>query len=478
MILAFVAVAMVAAIAASAAGYAAARASLVDETQRRAVDSVRDQVTRLAPEVAYPPDQQALDRLRTSLGADSMVTFEELTSASGSALGLISDELRADVAQSGRFAVQRVVDDSGPKLVLATPVLLTGVDGRQRDSGIEVYVVQDLAPTQAQLDQWTRVVVLTIVGALPLAVVLALLVSRSVLRPIQRLAHSANQLAEGNLSTRLTPSGRDELADLASTFNDTAAALERSVGELRDREAEARRFVADVSHELRTPIMALTSIMEMLEADARDRSPEELELATMAVDRTRKLSRLAEDLLELSRLDAGAVELRLEHVDVAHVVADTVRTRGWGDVEVVAAEPVPARVDVRRLDISVANLVGNALRHGRPPVVVEVRTDADDVLVVVTDHGPGLPEGVDTDRLFGRFYKADSSRTRSDGSGLGLAITLVNVRLHGGHVSARNAPGAGARFELRLPRRLDHQVGDGRPEGPGYRPGKESDAHA
>ncbi|MFC8801287.1 ATP-binding protein [Promicromonospora sp. NPDC057138] len=453
-ILAFVAVAMVAATAASAAGYVAARASLVDETQRRAVDSVRDQITRLAPEVEYPPDQQALDRLRISLGPDSMVTFEDLTAASGGALGLISDELRADAAAGGRFAVQRVVDDSGPKLVMAAPILLTGVDGRQRGSGIEVYVVQDLAPTQAQLDQWTRIVVLTIAGALPLAVVLALLVSRSVLRPIQRLAHSADQLAAGNLGVRLTPSGRDELADLASTFNDTAAALERSVGELRDQEAEARRFVADVSHELRTPIMALTSIMEMLEADARGRSPEELELATMAVDRTRKLSRLAEDLLELSRLDAGAVELRLEHVDVAHVVADTIRTRGWGDaVDVVPTGPVPARVDVRRLDISVANLVGNALRHGSPPVVVEVRTEADDVLVVVTDHGPGLPEGVDADRLFSRFYKADSSRTRSDGSGLGLAITLVNARLHGGDVVARNSAGAGARFELRLPRR-------------------------
>ncbi|PUB30110.1 two-component system sensor histidine kinase MtrB [Promicromonospora sp. AC04] len=458
-ILAFVAVAMVAATAASAAGYIAARASLVEETQRRAVDAVRDQISRLAPEVEYPPDQQSLDRLRISLGEDSMVTYEGLTAASGGALGLISDELRAAVADGDRFSVQRVVDESGPHLVMAAPILLTSVDGGQRASGIEVYVVQGLTPTQAQLDQWTRVVVLTIVGALPLAVLLALLVSRSVLRPVQRLAHSANQLAEGNLGTRLTPSGRDELADLASTFNDTAAALERSVGKLRDREADARRFVADVSHELRTPLMALTSIMEMLDADARDRSPEEREMTTMAVDRTRKLARLAEDLLELSRLDAGAVELRPELVDVVHVVADTVRTRGWTDgVVLVPAEPVPARVDVRRLDISVANLVGNALRHGSPPVAVEVRAEADDVLVVVTDHGPGLPEGVAPDRLFGRFYKGDPSRTRSDGSGLGLAITLVNARLHGGDVSARDSDDAGARFVLRLPRRLDDEA--------------------
>src|SRR5690606_5852147 len=105
---------------------------------------------------------------------------------------------------------------------------------------------------------------------------------------------------------------------LAATFNETAAALERTVGELRHQEAEARRFVGDVSHELRTPIMALTSLMEMLEDDARDRSTEERELAAMAVDRTRKLARLAEDLLELSRFDAGAAVLRLERIDVTH----------------------------------------------------------------------------------------------------------------------------------------------------------------
>ena len=462
-VLAFVAVAMVTATAAAGAGFAAARASLVAETQRGAVDAVRDQVTRLAPEIAYPPDQGALDRLRAALGPDALVTYEGLTSASGDALGLIGDELRSAVAAGDRFAVQRVTDDAGPHLVLATPVLLTGVDGVRRDSGIDVYVVRDLAATEAQLDRWTRVVVLTIAGALPLAVLLALLVSRSVLRPVHRLAHSADELAAGNLAVRLTPSGRDELAELATTFNHTAAALERSVGELRRREAEARRFVADVSHELRTPIMALTSIMEVLQADARDRSAQELELATMAVDRTRRLARLAEDLLELSRLDAGVAELRLEHVDVAHVVTDTVRTRGWDDdVTVVTARPVPARVDVRRVDVAVANLVGNALRHGRPPVVVEVRAVPEapgDVLVTVTDHGPGLPPGIDPDQLFGRFTKGDTSRTTSEGSGLGLAITLVNARLHGGDVTARDTAGAGATFELRLPRRLDAEAG-------------------
>ncbi|WP_298325931.1 HAMP domain-containing sensor histidine kinase [Haloactinopolyspora sp.] len=456
-VLTFVAVAMIAATAASGAGYVAARGSLIDETQRRAVDSVRDRITRLAPDMSYPPDQQALDRLRSSLGDDVMVTYEELTSASGSALGLISDNLRTAVVEQDRFAVQRVVGESGPKLVMATPIMRTGIDGRRSESGVEVYVVEDLSPAQAQLDRWTRIVALTIAAALPLAIVSALFVSRSVLRPIRRLGDSANQLAAGNLSTRLEPSGRDELADLAHTFNQTAAALERSVDELRHQEAEARRFVGDVSHELRTPLMALISIMEMLEADARSWSPEDQEMAAMAVERTRKLARLAEDLLEISRLDAGAVELRLEEIDVAHAVADTLRTRGWSDeVAFAPTGPVLARVDVHRLDVAVANLVGNALRHGDLPVSVEVRAQTDDVVIVVTDHGPGLPD-TDTERLFTRFYKADSARTGSSGSGLGLAITKANAMLHGGDVRAHDIDHAGAQFVLLLPRRLNEE---------------------
>lgn len=462
-VLAFVVVTMTAAVLASGAGYLAARDSLVDATQDHLVGAVRDQINRRAPEMTYPPDDRALERLRAALGDDSMVTYRGRTSASGRARAFVSDELRAAVDSGDTFAVQRVVDDSGPKLVIGTPILLTGADGRQRDSGVDVYVVEDLQSTEAQLDNWARMIALGIVIALPAAIVLALVVSRSVLRPVRRLADSANQLAAGNLSTRLAPTGRDELAGLATTFNRTAAALEETVGELRHQEAEARRFVGDVSHELRTPIMALTSIMEILEADARGRSAEDHEMAELAVDRTRKLARLTADLLEISRLDAGAVTLRLERIDVAHAVVDTFRTRGWTDeVEFAPAGAVLARVDVRRLDIAVANLVGNARHHGRPPIVVEVIAEADDVVIVVTDHGPGLPGDAEPEQLFTRFYKADSARSSSDGSGLGLSIARANVALHGGRVYAGNAEGGGARFLLRLPRRLDDEEDDAR----------------
>ncbi|NEE01749.1 sensor histidine kinase [Phytoactinopolyspora halotolerans] len=455
-IVAFVVVAMAAATAASGAGYVVARGSLIEESQQRATDSLRDQLTQLAPDVTYPPDQQALDRLRRSIGDDALVTFDGMSASAGSALGLVSDELRAAVATGDGFAVQRVVDDSGPKLVMGTSMTLTGLDGTRSESGVDVYVIQDLQRLQDQLDQWTRVVGLTIAGALPLAIALALLISRSVLRPIRGLRDSANQLAHGDLSTRLSPTGRDELADLATTFNHTAAELERSVGELQRREADARRFAGDVSHELRTPIMALTSLMEMLEADARSRSPDDAQMAAMAVGQTQKLARLAEDLLEISRLDAGAAQLRPEMVDVARVVADSLQLRAFDDgVELRTHAPVLARVDVRRLDVAVGNIVGNALRHGRPPVIVDVQVDGDDIVVIVTDHGPGIPDDVGPDALFARFYKSDASRSTSDGSGLGLSIALANARLHGGDLTACNTEGAGAQFTLRLPRRLD-----------------------
>jgi two-component system sensor histidine kinase MtrB len=115
---------------------------------------------------------------------------------------------------------------------------------------------------------------------------------------------------------------------------------------------------------------------------------------------------------------------------------------------------VLATLDPRRLDVIMANLIGNALKHGGAPVRVALRPDpaADEIVIEVTDHGPGIPEDV-LPHVFDRFYKADASRARSEGSGLGLSIALENAHIHGGDITAANAPHGGARFTLRLPRR-------------------------
>jgi two-component system sensor histidine kinase MtrB len=166
---------------------------------------------------------------------------------------------------------------------------------------------------------------------------------------------------------------------------------------------------------------------------------------------------LVEELMEVSRFDAGTAQLRLEEVEVSDAVRSCLRARGWlGQVELAAPHETRLRVDRRRLDVIIANLVANALRHGEPPVRVDVSATPEHVWIAVTDHGRGLPDDV-LPNVFGRFYKRDPARTRTPGSGLGLAIALENARLHGGDLTAGNADGGGARFVLWLPRRREDE---------------------
>ncbi|PXY27839.1 sensor histidine kinase [Prauserella muralis] len=452
LILAFVAVAVTGAAAAAWASAASAGTALVEETQSRIAGEIERTVTATAPSMPYPPGQAALDRLRTTIGGSALVTYGALRSANGPAVDLVTPALRSATGRTEQLVLQRVESGGRPWLVIGAPVLVTDLSGAQRPSGVEIYAVRDISRVQQQIDALTANASRTSALALPIAVLLALLAARGVLRPVRELRTTARRLGSGDLGARLRPRGTDELAELAETFNETAASLERSVGELARLEADARRFVADVSHELRTPLTTLTAVAEVLEAEVEQMPRDAREPARLAVAETRKLARLVEDLIEVSRFDAGAATLRPEEVEVRAAVHDCLRARGWlGEVELDAPAELGALLDRRRLDVITANLVGNALRHGAPPVVVRLRGDDERVYLEVIDHGPGLADDV-ARHVFDRFYKADTARTRSEGSGLGMAITAENVKLHGGTISAGTAEGAGARFAVSLPR--------------------------
>jgi len=174
--------------------------------------------------------------------------------------------------------------------------------------------------------------------------------------------------------------------------------------------------------------------------------------------------------MEISRFDARAAELNTDEVDVTQTIRKTLASRHWTDpAQVVTDLPdgIRARLDPRRFDVVIANLVGNALRHGSAPVMVRLRIeshgdgggakDAGWLVTEVADSGPGIPEDV-LPYIFERFYKADAARTRSAGSGLGLAITLENVRLHGGTVRAANGPAGGAVFTVEIPLRGEEET--------------------
>ncbi|GLY92494.1 sensor histidine kinase [Actinoallomurus iriomotensis] len=452
LVVAFVLVTVLGAAAAAWSSAGSASAALVASTQQRLTETIAGQIGAITPQLVYPPDQGALERLRAAVGADTLVTYRNLRSAEGPDTALVTDALRTAVRTRHRLVTERIIAGGKPWLLVGMPITLTAPNGARTPSGIEVYAVRDLSNIERRIDGLARTAAGTAALALPPAVLLALIAAGGVLRPVRELRDTARRLAAGDLDARSPPQGADELAELTVTINEMAESVQASMAAMRRMQADARRFAADVSHELRTPLSTLTAVVEVLATTTDGMEADARESAQMAITETHRLVRLVEDLMEVSRFDAGTARLRVEEVDAARAVRDCLRARGRLDrVEVVAPDGILLRVDPRRLDVIVANLAENALRHGAPPVRVRVSASREQVLIEVTDGGPGLPEQV-LPQVFERFYKADAARTRTPGNGLGLAIARENARLHGGDLTAGNADGGGARFVLRLPR--------------------------
>ncbi|MFB7306098.1 ATP-binding protein [Streptomyces sp. NPDC056192] len=469
LVVTFVVVALISAVTATALAYRDARTAVLQRTQNAAVNDLRERVAAVAADFDVPPDQQSLSRFAAKvsdgIGARIVVArYQDLVAVSDSLAetdGRITPELRTAVRAGNGARLQRVMWRGEPYLAVGMPV--TYADGDHRTSGLEVFAITDL---RAERDDTAALLDSVRAGIVPvvlLAAVLALLAARTVLRPVRKLGRATRELAAGDLGSRVAVTGHDELADLATTFNETADALQASDAELREQEAKARRFVADVSHELRTPLAAMTMVATVLEEDADQLPPDAARAARTVGAETARLSRLVEDLMEISRFDAKAVRLNAAETDLADAVRASLALRGWTDeVQTHLHEGVRAVVDRRRIDVIVANLVGNALRHGSPPVTVTLGTaleaNGEWVTLEVADHGPGLPPGA-RERVFDRFYKADAARTRGaaddsgQGSGLGTAIALENARLHGGTIDVADGARRGAVFTLRLPLR-------------------------
>jgi two-component system sensor histidine kinase MtrB len=278
--------------------------------------------------------------------------------------------------------------------------------------------------------------------------------TRRALSPLRQLAEAAQQLAGGDRSVRLEAAGHDELTELVERFNEMATSLEQTINELRLLGSRARQFAGDVSHELRTPLAAMTAVTDVLDEHALAGTDRSGQAARLVSQEIHHLNRLVEALIEISRFDAGTAQLVVDDVEVGTALRQSLKARGWSEDVVTEVETgLRCAIDPRRFDVIVANLVGNALRHGRPPVVVWIWSDqpqGDRLLhIEVRDHGDGISEDA-LPLVFNRFFKADSARGRSDGSGLGLAIAWENARLHGGSISAANHPGGGAVFVATL----------------------------
>ncbi|MFJ4281064.1 sensor histidine kinase [Streptomyces massasporeus] len=311
------------------------------------------------------------------------------------------------------------------------------VEVETHDRGhLKVYAGSPLAAEHGAVR--TALTVMLIGFPLLLGVVAAVtwLVTRRALRPVEGIRREMAAITRSeDLARRVPePDTHDEIARLASTTNETLAALETSV-------ERQRRFVADASHELRSPIASLRTQLEVAAAH-----PELLDLDG-AVEDTVRLQRLAADLLLLARLDAGERPSDTK-VDLAGLAREAAEGRTGVTVD---AEPVEVAGSRGQLGRVLANLLDNAQRHARSAVTVHVRREGDRAVVGVADDGDGVPED-DRERIFERFVRLDAARSRDDGgAGLGLAIARDVAVRHGGTLTAGRGPAGGALFELRLP---------------------------
>ena len=289
--------------------------------------------------------------------------------------------------------------------------------------------------------------------AIAIAVIIGFLVSRMFTNPIRRITDTARQIREGDLSARTGMRGDDEIDQLGETFDEMANSLEKDL-------KRERRLTSDVAHELRTPLMAMQATVEAMQDGVYPTDAEHLE--TVASE-TRRLARLVQQTLDLSRLENHRAPLNLEPVDIVQFVRNIVDTQQQlfvkKDLHLRFADETLGRgasieVDPDMITQCVINLMSNAMRYTPEDgwVVVAVGSDRKNVTIRVTDTGIGIAKE-DLSRIFGRFWRADASRARDAGGlGVGLAVTKQIVERHHGFISVESELEKGTTFTIHLPR--------------------------
>lgn len=335
-------------------------------------------------------------------------------------------------AEAGQAVIQRFEAPGGVVVGIAIPVH----DGTY----VEVFPLDNLDDTLATLG-------VTFAGTSTLATVLGVLLgqwaSRRALRPLTAVTAAAGAIASGDLDARLGAQSDPDLDIIAEAFDDTATKLKARV----ERDA---RFAADVSHELRSPLTTMVNAVDLLRARSEEVTPETQEILALLSDDVHRFAQMVKDLLELALIDATSTASPEEDISVTALVTSVAdRIAGRPLTQSSNGDGPLVRIDPRRLERIVENLVRNAETHGNGVTGVRVEDAGDVVRVVVEDAGPGVAHD-DRTRVFERFARSSTS-VGSAGVGLGLALVNEHVRANGGEIWVDQRPGGGARFVVQLP---------------------------
>lgn len=377
---------------------------------------------------------------------------------------VISPELAESVASGANpqyWQSVQITDAAGapqPGIVVGSTLVFPGGVGTY-----SLFIGYSLSEAEQTLAFVQRILLFTSLLLLVLIGVLVFTVVRFVFRPIQVAADTSHRLAEGESDVRMPALGDRRFDVLARSFNEMADALQRRIAELDALSTMQQRFVSDVSHELRTPLTTIRLAGEVLYTQREDFSPAASRSAELLHAQVLRFESLLEDLLEISRYDAGSVAAVLEATNLADLVreaVDALAPLSPSSIEVHAiAIDSTLEVDARRIRRIVTNLLGNAIAYAeKKPVSVTVASNDTAIAIGIRDHGVGMTKE-QTEHVFERFWRADVSRTRSiGGTGLGLAIALEDAQLHHGSLDVWSRPGQGAHFVLTLPRSAGARV--------------------
>ena len=470
--------------------------SIAEGLQTSAENSARNQVENGA---GFASGQNTLHVLEPQSQFDSLITAEALTSALQKTSGSTGSYLVfIQLTTGGPVGVQWVGQRAVNITATIPPDLIKAVGTEQRDhrsdndytatpwaepstltyapglgsSGpalavgvpigpyYQLYYVFPLTQQQATLVLIQRILVGVGLALVVLLAAIASLVTRWVVLPVRHAARAAQRVSAGHLEERMQVLGVDDLAALATSFNEMAASLQAKLAELEELSSVQRQFVSDVSHELRTPLSTIKMAADLLFESRQELDAAGGRSAELLQSQLERFEELLVDLLEISRYDAGAATLEPDLVDVCDLVrrsaddAQQLAERKGSRIEFrLPATGCFAEVDRRRVERILRNILVNAVEHGEgKDVVVTADIDSVAVAVSVRDYGVGLRPG-EQQRVFERFWRADPARARTTGgTGLGLAISLEDARLHGGWLQAWGERGKGSVFRLTLPR--------------------------
>ena len=410
-------------------------------------------VTTLASRAGVPPLYDVLMLTTPDAVSGSPERATNLVSETSLPDGL-RDAVRTDPRLAWSWTTIRSLDGSERLgLVVGAEVSVPGA------GPYEIYLLYPIDTELAAISLIQRTGLLVGFALVMVLVLLIAGVTGLVLRPLGDAARAASRWSSGDLTERVPVTSDDEMGQLARSFNEMAISLERQIQRLEDLSSVQQRFVSDVSHELRTPLTTIRMAADVLhsgKSQMDDSLSRSTELLLQQLDR---FETLLQDLLEISRFDAGVAIIEAEPANVAdlvqRVLADsTPLAEDLGcRLDLVVEGDCVADIDARRVTRILRNLVSNAIEHGESqPIQVRVASSADVVAVAVRDLGVGLA-AEQVPLVFERFWRADPARTRRiGGTGLGLAIALEDARLHGGTLEAWGEPGRGCNFLLCLPR--------------------------